>query len=310
MIGLDDIGVFARVVQAGSFTRAAQDLGLPKSTVSRRLSALEERLGVLLLQRTTRKLSLTDAGRAFYQHAARIIAEADEAESTVTRMQELPRGLLRVTAPVNLAFLGPIASRFLAAEQEVQLELVCTDRIVDLVDEGFDVGLRVGPLAESTLVAKALVALESVVVASPAFLRAHGAPEVPKDLAALDCVVFGGPPDPTRWTLRRRGAGVVVHVRSRALMNNFDMIAEAACDGLGIALMPWHLAQPLVKAKRLVRVLADWCSPPRTLFAVYPSTRLLAPKVRAFIDHLSRELDPAPWVSGHRARANPTAHLT
>src|SRR5688572_7793499 len=140
-VDLNEVAVFVGVVQAGSFTAAARDLGMPKSTVSRRVSDLEARLGARLLQRTTRKLHLTDVGRTYFQHAARVVAEAEEAERAVGRLQQAPRGLLRVTAPLNFGFLGPIAAELLRRHPEVELELVCTDRVVDLVDEGFDVAI-------------------------------------------------------------------------------------------------------------------------------------------------------------------------
>jgi DNA-binding transcriptional LysR family regulator len=148
---LNEIVVFARVVQAGSFTRAARELGMPKSTVSRKVAELEERLGSRLLQRTTRKLSLTDVGRTYHEHCARIVSELEEAERAVSSLQGKPRGLLRVTAPVNMSFLGPIIGDYLKRYPEVQLELFCTQRSVDLVEERYDVGIRAGSLADSTL---------------------------------------------------------------------------------------------------------------------------------------------------------------
>src|SRR5690606_10624081 len=144
-----------------------------------------------LLQRTTRKLSLTDTGQAYYQHARRVVAEVEEAELAVTRMQSAPRGLLRVTVPLNFGFFGPIVSSFLSRYPEVDLEVVCVGLVVDLVQEGFDVAVRAGRLADSTLVARSLGGLESFLVASPAFLRKHGAPKQPGDLEQLDCLVFG-----------------------------------------------------------------------------------------------------------------------
>ncbi|HUH02971.1 MAG TPA: LysR family transcriptional regulator, partial [Kofleriaceae bacterium] len=188
---LNEILIFTRVVQAGSFTGAARSLEMPKSTVSRKVSELEERLGARLLQRTTRKLSLTDVGRTYFEHAARVVAEVEEAEQAVTRMQEAPRGLLRVTTPLNFGYLGPMVASFLDRYPEVQVEIVCADRVVDLVHEGFDVAVRAGELGDSTSIARNLGALESFVIASPAFLARHGAPEQPRDLERFDCVVFG-----------------------------------------------------------------------------------------------------------------------
>src|SRR6185369_3115761 len=168
---LNEMLVFARVVQAGSFTTAATELGMPKSTVSRKVSELEERLGSRLLQRTTRKLSLTDVGRTYYDYCARIASEIEDAERAVSNLQETPRGLLRVTAPVNADFLGPIVSDYLERYPEVRLDLFCTARSVDLVEERFDLGIRAGALADSTLVARSLGEAKWFVAATPAYLR-------------------------------------------------------------------------------------------------------------------------------------------
>ena len=164
---LNEIAVFAKVVEAGSFVRASRELSIPKSTVSRKVSGLEERLGARLLQRTTRRLSLTDVGRAYYIHATRVLAEVEAAELAVTRMQEVPRGRLRVSAPVNLSYMGALFTSFLARYPEVDLEMVCSDRVIDLIEEGFDVAIRIGKLADSTLIARYLGSSKSYAVASP-----------------------------------------------------------------------------------------------------------------------------------------------
>src|SRR6266481_972624 len=177
---VNEMVVFARVVQAGTFTTAAAELGMPKSTVSRKVSELEERLKARLLQRTTRKLSLTDAGRTYYDYCARIVSEVQDAERAVSRLQEVPRGLLRVTAPINAAFLGPIVSDYLKRYPEVRLELFCTARAVDLVEERFDVGIRAGTLPDSTLIARSLGSVRWFLVATPAYLKRQGRPRSPE----------------------------------------------------------------------------------------------------------------------------------
>jgi DNA-binding transcriptional LysR family regulator len=302
-VDLNAILVFARVVDAGSFTGAARALAMPKSTVSRKVSELERRLGARLLQRSTRKLSLTDVGHTFYQHAARMVAEAEEAELAVDRMQEAPRGLLRVTAPLSFAYLARVVSAFLARFPEVQLELVCSDRIVDLVDEGFDLAVRTGRLADSTLIARSLGMLRSYVVASPTFIERNGEPRTPGDLARFDCVVFAGGGERTSWTLQRGGETVTVGVAPRFVVNEFDYLEEAALSGLGIAMLPVLRCDEHIRRKRLSRVLADWCSAEVPLHAVYPSSRHLSPKVKAFLDHLSESNVTAPGGkrSGPRA---------
>lgn len=295
---LDEIRVFAKVVEAGSFIGASRELDMPKSTVSRKVSELEERLGARLLQRTTRKLSLTDVGRAFYEHAARAVSEAEEAELVVGRMQEVPRGLLRVTTPLNFGYLGPIVASFLQRHPEVQVEVVCADRVMDLVQEGFDVAVRAGQLADSTLVARNLGALRNFLVASPAFLGRRGAPKQPQDLERFDCIAFGAGADRASWRLQRRGKTRVIEVKARLVVNDFDFLDEAARSGLGIAMLPSFRCIPHLRAGALERVLPEWCSLEVPLHAVYPSTRHLSPKVKAFLDHLREQLTAPPWERG------------
>jgi DNA-binding transcriptional LysR family regulator len=289
-LDLNEIVVFARVVQAGSFTAAARQLELPKSTVSRRVADLEERLGARLLQRTTRRLSLTDVGQTYYQHAARVLAELEAAELAVTRLQEVPRGLLRITMPLNFGHLGPAVSSFLERYPEVEVEVVCADRIVDLVQEGFDLAVRAGPLADSTLVARSLGAMRRLAVASPAFVSRYGAPKEPEELAGLPCVVFGADPSRTRWSLQSDERIVSVTVRPRLTVNDFDFLDEAARAGLGVAMIPDFRCVAPLRSRHLVRLLPDWSSPGVPVHAVYPSTRHLSPKVTAFLEHLRTQL--------------------
>jgi len=292
---LNEIVVFARVVEAGSFTAAARELGMPKSTVSRKVSDLESRLGARLLQRTTRKLSLTDVGNTYYQHARRVVDEVEEAERAVTQMQEAPRGLLRITTPLTFRYLGSIVASFLERYPDVQVEMVGTDRVVDLIDEGFDLAVRAGELADSTLIARSLGSERSVIAANPQFIDRRGAPSSPSDLAEIDCVVFSGTSDPTNWTLRGDGETVTTRVSARLTVNDFEVVRQVAVAGGGIALLPLSLCCDDLRAGRLVRVLPDWCSPAAPIHAVYPSTRHLSPKVSAFLDHLQAVMSPPPW---------------
>lgn len=297
---LNDIVIFSKVVQAGSFTAAARDLAMPKSTVSRKVAELEARLGARLLQRTTRKLSLTDVGQTYYQHAARVVAEVEAAEHAVTRMQETPRGLLRVTTPLNFGFLSPIVGSFLDRFPEVQVDLVCADRVVDLIDEGFDLAVRAGQLADSTSIARDLGSLQSYVVATPEFLKRHGAPEAPEDLVRLPCVVFGAGSERARWKLMRDGKATVVQVTPRLLVNDFGFLEDAALSGLGVALLPVFRCVRSLREGKLQRVLPEWCSAEIPLHVIYPSTRHLSPKVKAFSDHLREQMLPPPWERGPR----------
>jgi DNA-binding transcriptional LysR family regulator len=289
-IDLNELLIFARVVQANSFVGAARALSMPKSTVSRKVSELERRLGARLLQRTTRKLSLTDAGRAYHEHALRVVAEVEAAELAVSRMQDAPRGLLRVTTPLNAAFLGPTVASFLQRFPEVNAEIVCTNRMVDLVDEGFDLAIRAGKLADSTSIARELGVLESFIVAGPGFLAKHGTPGSPEDLAPLDCVVFTTGEQRATWQLHRGGQTFTHTVRPRIVVNDFRFIEAATAADLGIALLPAFRLAEALREGRLVRVLPEWSIDVMPLYAVYPSTRHLTPKVRAFIEHVREQL--------------------
>lgn len=292
---LNDVVVFAKVVQTGSFTRAGRDLSLPKSTVSRRVSELEARLGARLLQRTTRSLSLTDAGRAFYEHASRVVGELEAGAAAVQELEDAPRGLLRVTAPLNFDRFGPVLSSFAKRYPGVEVEVVCSDRMVDLVEERFDVAIRASRLKDSALVARPIGVLRSFVVASPEYVAKHGEPLKPKDLAKHACLVFGAGADRGHFRLTRKGKEEVVAVRGRIVANDFELLAEAARDGLGIAMVPFPRIAEDLEAGRLVKLLREWSATTFPIHAVYPSTRHLSPKVRAFVDHVATTKEKLPW---------------
>lgn len=296
---LNELFIFVRVAQAGSFAAASRALDIPKSTLSRKVSELEERLGARLLQRTTRKLSLTHAGRIYFDHAARIVSDIEEAERSVTEMQEVPRGLLRVTAPVGFKFLGGMVTGFLSRYPEVEVTISCTDRVVDLVDEGFDLAIRAGKLADSSLVAKLLGYERWLLVSSAKYLEGSDTPKVPADLESHASIVFfGGRMERTQWTLERDGTSCQVRVTSRLAANDIDMVKEAALAGLGIAMLPASRCIDEIRMKRLVRILPDWQAPATPIHIVYPSSRHLSPKVRAFIDHVAEHMSPPPWELG------------
>ena len=287
--------VFTRVVQAGSFTKAAAELGMPKSTVSRKVTELEERLKSRLLQRTTRKMSLTDVGRTYYDSCARIIADVEDAERAVSSLQASPRGLLRVTAPVNAAFLAPIVSDFLKRYPEVRLELFCTGRAVDLVEERYDVAIRAGTLAESTSIARSLGKVTWFLVAAPAYLKKRGRPRAPDDLTKHDYLAFGTGPNNTDLRLTSGGRSAHVSLPARMMVTDMDVLYQVAAAGLGVALLPAFLCLADLRARRLERVLSDWSAPATAVHVVYPSTRYLAPKAKSFVDHLTERLSPPPW---------------
>src|SRR5262249_23725874 len=202
---LNEMLIFARVAQTESFTTAAADLGMPKSTVSRKVTELEARLKARLLNRTTRKVSLTDVGRTYYDYCARIVGEVEDAERAVSNLQEIPRGLLRLTTGSNVSFLGPILNDYLRRYPEVRIEVFCTGRTVDLIEERFDLALRAGALSDSTLVARSLGKVRWFLVATPAYLKKRGRPRSIDELKGHDCIMFGTAPSGA--TLRLESAG-------------------------------------------------------------------------------------------------------
>jgi DNA-binding transcriptional LysR family regulator len=295
---LNEMLVFARVVDAGSFTTAAAALGMPKSTVSRKVTELEARLGARLINRTTRKLSLTDVGRTYYEYCARIASEIEDAERAVNDLQAAPRGALRLTAGTNSAYLGPIVSDYLRRYPDVRVELFCTGRRVDLVEERFDLGIRAGPLADSTLISRSLGVVSWFLVASPAYLKKRGRPRSIGDLPEHDCLMFGTAPTGAGLRLVQGGKSTSIPVSTRLLVNDFDLVHDAVMAGLGFALLPGFQCLDDIRARRLERVLRDWDAPSTPVHVVYPSARHLSPKVKSFVDHLHERMTPPPWELG------------
>lgn len=287
-VDLNEIVVFARIVELGSFSAASARLGMPKSTVSRRVAELEERVGARLLQRTTRKLSLTDVGRIYYEHCARIVAELEEAQLAVSKLQSTPRGLLRVTVPLTFTMMGPILTEYLARFPEVQLELLCTDRRVDLVDERFDLAVRIGQPPDSSLVARRLGSIRRFVVAAPAVLKRMGRPKEPGELERHPSIAFA--PDGNTWTLVSGAKSTEVTLRPRLVVNDYDMLRTVVCAGFGVALLPEHLCADDLRTGRLRRILDAWTAPELPVVALYPSTRHLSPKMMALLDLLRARL--------------------
>jgi len=290
---LNELLVFTRVVQAGSFTAAARLLKMPKSSVSRKVSDLEERVGARLLHRTTRKLGLTDAGRVYFERAAPIVSDIEHVDQAVAELQATPRGLLRVTAPLSFGLLGPMVASFLEQNPEVQVELVCTDRVVNLVEEGFDVAVRAGHLADSTLVARRLGMLRRVLVVAPTYRKRHPRLKSPTDLEKHPCITFGSIPTPTIWALQSGEKKVEVRISARLSANDMELMRDAALAGIGIALLPEPFCAEDFRKGRLKRELAEWCTPETPVQAVYPTARHLSPKVAAFVDLLRKEFSTA-----------------
>ncbi len=285
---LDEISVFVHVVRDGSFTAAAKALDMPKSTVSRKISELEARVGARLLQRTTRSVSLTDIGQRYYEHAARVLAELEEAEQLVGRMQATPKGLLRITTPTTFSVLGPLLAEYLRLYPEVQLELFSTGRRVDLVEERFDLALRAGAAPDSTLVGRKLGVVRRCVLGSPALVKRAGPLKHPSELERHDCLVFAS--EGATWALASGAKVVEVNVRSRFVANDYDMLQTVTRSGFGFALLPEYQCLEDVASGRLARVLPGWSAREVPIYALYPSTRHLAPKVVALVELLRERL--------------------
>lgn len=297
------MAVFARVVEDGSFTAAARALGLSKSAVSKQIGRLEDRLGVRLLNRTTRRLSLSEAGEAFYERCRRAVAEAEAAEAAVSRLAAAPRGALRVNAPMSfgLQHVVPALPEFLARYPELDVDLALNDRYVDLVEDGYDVGVRIGRLGDSSLIARRLARSRRVPLAALDYLRRRGRPLHPTDLRNHDCLTYAYQAERSGlWRFRGPGGAVRVEVGGRLRANNGDALREAALAGLGIALLPTFIAGDDLRAGRLTALLQDWQEEGEgDVHAVYPAARNLSPKVRVFVDFLAARFgDPPYWDAG------------
>ncbi|MFN3629193.1 MAG: LysR substrate-binding domain-containing protein [Casimicrobiaceae bacterium] len=283
---LASLRAFVKVVQSGSFTRAADALNTQKAYLSRVVTQLEKELGARLLERTTRSLSLTEIGREFFERAVGILASVEEAERAVQRAQGEPRGVLKLTCGVEFGMLAVSGwiSDYLARYPQVRVDADFTSRIVDIVHEGFDLAIRVGPLADSTLTARKLGELGYGLYAAPGYLARRTAPAQPADLATHETLTFSGGSHQATWALSRGQQVERVTVQPRLKANNVFAVRDAAVAGLGIAQLPVLVADAAVRAKRLRRVLTDWSLPTIPVHAVFASARYLTPKVRAFID--------------------------
>lgn len=284
---LNDVLAFTRVADSGSFTAAAVRLGWPKSSVSHRVARLERRLGARLLERSTRKLRLTDVGARYHEHARRVLEELEQASATVARFRTGPQGWLRISASVVLgqALLPPLVAEFATKYPEVQLFVDLTNRRVDLLEEGFDLAIRSGVLPDSSLVARTLGRASARLYAAPAYLRQHGKPQEPADLGT-HVLIDNAPSAPTdHWTLTHDdGREASVPARFRLVGNDPALLREVAARGEGIVSLPDFVAAPALAERRLVPVLAAWATRRVEVHAVFPSHKSLSPALRAFVD--------------------------
>lgn len=295
----DDVVTFLQVVEAGSITRAAARLNVSKSIVSKRISDLETALDVELLQRSTRHVVPTDAGRVFYDKALPLVQELDVTAEEVADRQGMLHGRLRVTAPMSFGtmHLGSIIASFALRHPKLELALDLDDRMVDLAGNGYDVAIRIGRLKDSGLVARKLCLSRRIVCCSPAYAREYGLPRSIADLASHACVDYANVHARRLWEFepgkRGRQPSAVV-MRSRVVINNGEAMRDAAIAGLGLVILPLFIAAAPLRDGRLIPALPTETPVPDTIYAVYPPTRHIAGKVRAFVDHLARELTRTP----------------
>jgi len=300
-----DMTAFVRAVELGGFSIAAREMGLTPSAVSKLVTRLEDRLGVRLLNRTTRRLALTPEGEAYFHRSQRILFDIEEAENEVASFRAQPRGLLRVN--VGTAFgmhqLVPALPEFLERYPEMRVELTLTDRVVDLIEEGADVAIRLGTLGDSSLVARRICELERVVCAAPAYLKRHGTPRTPEDLLQHNCLSVDYAPSLRRWPFATAEGVRHVEVLGNVSANNADALLRLALLGVGVIRLSEVIVGEALRAGKLVALLADvHHSEPLPLHAVYPQGRHRSPRVAAMVDFLVERFASAPWRSARKRR--------
>jgi DNA-binding transcriptional LysR family regulator len=289
--------LFVRIVESGSFSAVARELGMIQPTVSKQMTALEEKLGVRLLNRTTRRLSMTDSGREYYERCQRILDEVQEMETEVAGLQNRPSGTLRVNTPVafgNVHML-PLILAFRRKYPGVAIDLSLDDRYVDLVQEGIDVAIRFGELGDSQLVARHVGSSASVCVASPAYLAVHGTPKTPAELRAHECITYSYLFS-NEWPFEGPDGLHAIKVRGDFRANSGMTIRSAALEGAGIASIPAFLIREDIETGRLVQLLSQFAPAPIRISAVYPSARLLSRKVKLFVDFIQQEFLKIPLL--------------
>ncbi|TCV93293.1 transcriptional regulator /LysR family transcriptional regulator [Luteibacter rhizovicinus] len=305
---LNDLYFFAAVVEHGGFSAAGRALGIPKSRLSKRIAQLEDRLGVRLLQRTTRRFVVTEIGERFYAHCRAVLEEARAAQDAVDELRTEPRGVVRVSCPVSLAqhVLGPMLPAFMLEHPKVQVRLTATNRRVDLIGEGFDVAIRVREKLDSdaTLVLRSFGYARNLLVASPKFLDTHGRPKTLEDLAALPALSMYEHEGAQVWELvDTQGKKAAVEVRTRLISGDFSVLMSAALQCCGVALMPEDYCAPLIGSGELEWVLPEYSTAQGTLHFVYPSRRGLLPAIRSFVDFLADRL-PQAQMDQHKECEN------
>ena len=288
---LASMTAFVKAAELGSFAGAADALGMSPQMIAKHVVFLETRLGARLLNRTTRRQSLTEIGRTYHERCKLVLAEAEAADSLAHEARAVPRGRLRVNAPVTFGAhsLVPMVTRYLRQHPAVEIDLVLSDRYVDLVEEGFEVVFRVGPLTDSSLTARALAPFRLVACASPVYLRERGTPAAPADLKDHECL---SRPAVSEWRFTEDGRTYDVRIRNRLRLNDAKALLSAALDGFGIVLIAEDLAREALSSGQLVRVLPDFEAPSRPMHLLYLPDRRQIPKLRSFVDTAVQAFGP------------------
>lgn len=301
---LDAMNVLVKVVGTGSYAETARRLGVTRSAISKAITQLEDALGARLLDRTTRRVTPTEAGLAYYERCLAILAQVEETEAQISRLHDEPRGVLKVNGPMSFGvrYLGAAVADFMGRYQDLKVELMLTDRMVDPLEEGVDVTVRIGAMVDSSLIARKISTVNVVLAASPDYLARFGTPETPADLASHRCLHYGHSTTVPRWPLTERGQPLSVPVSASLSSNNGDALREATLKGNGIARLPTFLVGEDLGAGRLVTVLDDYPPQDIVIHALYAPNRFLAAKTRVFIDFLVERFAHPPWENCPRKR--------
>lgn len=293
---LNAMRAFAKVVASGGYAEAARRLGLTRSAISKAVLELEAELGVRLLDRTTRRVAPTEAGLAYYERCLAILAQVEETEAQISRLHDEPRGVLKINAPMSfgIRYLGRAIAEFMTRYGELKIEMQLTDRLIDPLEEGVDITIRIGELADSSLIARKLAPARMALVAAPKYLRRRGTPKAPDDLAAHSCLAYGHSTAMQRWRVTANGETVSIPINACLASNNGDVLRDAAIAGVGVARLPTFIVGPDLKSGALRRVLPAHQPADLVIYALYAPNRYLAAKSRIFIDYLVGRFENSP----------------
>lgn len=302
---LNSMTIFAEVVKQSGFTAAAEKIGLSRAQLSKSVMQLEAHLGTRLLNRTTRRISLTETGRIYYERCQTILNDIDELECLASEQTAKPSGTLTISVPTSFGIfhLNQLIPAYLKRYPNVQISLSLTDRVIDVVDEGFDLALRISILEDSSLIARRIAPCKLVMSASPEYIKQYGQPETPQDLHRHQCLIYTNSARPGVWNLQGKNGAQSIVVKGALRADNGDALKEAAIAGLGIALLPTFIVGPDLCQGKLQQVLPDYCPADLSIYAVFPSRRYLSAKVRTFIDFLTEYFGDVPsWDAFEQTR--------